>query len=223
MVSKFLLFSALWWLTGNPFVALLTILIILYLLDMRFVRLFPDITKPFKRNRNIARLKQELRLNPHHTSAKLDLARMLMEKGEYQEALSYLKEIEPMMKESSEYLSDLGICQLKLGALEEGEKLISQALQENPRVKYGEPYLRLGEAFAKANQQEKALAYLEKVRSMHASSCEAYYKQGLLYQQLGQQDKAKNAFREAVEVYRGLPAYKRRSERRWAILSRLKG
>lgn len=222
-MSKLILFSALWWLVGNPFVALLIVLIILYVLDMRFVRLFPDITRPFKRSRSIARLKQELRLNPHHTSAKLELARLLMEKGEYQQALEYLQEIESVMKDSPEYLSDLGICQLKLGNLDQGEKRILLALQDNPRVKYGEPYLRLAEAFAKVNQREKALAYLEELRSMHASSCEVYYKQGQLYQQLGQQEKAKKAFREAVEVYRGLPAYKRRSERRWAILSRLKG
>jgi tetratricopeptide (TPR) repeat protein len=221
-VGKFFLFSLLWWLTGNPFVAMLIILLILYGLDLRFVRLLPDFTKPIKRNRRLAALKRQLHLNPHDTSAKVEAARLLMEKKQYREAFDYLQPIEPIMKDSPEFLCDLGFCHLELGRVQEGEKLIRQALQINQRVKYGEPYLRLGEALSKHNEEEKALAYLEELTSMHTSSCEVYYRLGQLYSQLQQKDKANQAYREAVEVYRGLPTYKRRSERRWALLAWLK-
>lgn len=218
-MGKVFLFSILWWLTGNPFAALIIILLLLYLLDLRFVRLLPDITKPFRQNRRLAALKRQVALNPHDTSAKLEAARLLMERRRYQEALAYLEEIAPLMGESAEYLSDRGICCLKLGRVEEGERLLQQALTLNPRVKYGEPYLRLGEAYAAYNQREKALGFLEELASMHTSSCEVYYKLGKLYAELTQKERAKQAFREAVEVYRGLPAYKRRTERRWALLA----
>ncbi len=221
-MGKFFLFSLLWWLTGNPFIAMMVILLILYVVDRRFVRLLPDITKPFKRNRRLGQLKRELRLNPHDTSAKVEAARLLMEKNQYREAFEYLQPIETIMKDSPEFLCDLAFCHLELGRMHEGEKLIQQALQMNQRVKYGEPYLRLGEAFGKHHQQEKALAYLEELTGMHTSSCEVYYRLGQLYSQLGQKEKTSQAFREAVEVYRGLPKYKRRMERRWALLSWIK-
>ncbi len=222
-MGKIALFSVLWWLTGSPFAALLIILLLLYVLDLRFVRLLPDITKPYRRWRRLSSLQSQLRLNPHDTSAKLEAARLLMEKRQFNEALSYLEEISLLMEDSPEYLSDKGICLLKLGRLEEGLPLIEQALSVNPRVKYGEPYLRVAEAYAKRHEVEKALASLEQLAKIHMSSCEVYYKQGELYGVLQQKEKAKQSYLEAVDVYRGLPSYKRRTERRWALLAWLKG
>jgi len=221
-MGKVFLFSILWWLTGNPFAALIIILLLLYFLDLRFVRLFPDITKPFRRWRRLSTLKNQLRLNPHDTPAKLEAARLLMEKRQFSEALTYLEEISSLMQDSPEYLSDKGSCLLKLGRTEEGLQLIEQALRANPRVKYGEPYLLIGEAYAKQQQMEKAIASLEELARMNMSSCEVYYKQGELYNELQQKEKAKRSYLEAVEVYRGLPSYKRRTERRWALLAWLK-
>lgn len=221
-MGKVFIFSLLWWLTGNPFVAMIIILLVIYFLDLRFVRLLPDITKPYRRWRRLTSLKNQLRLNPHDTSGKLEIARLHMEKQQYHEALRYLEEISSVMQDSPEYLCDKGICLLKIGQMEEGLPLIEQALKANPRVKYGEPYLVMGEAYAKQNQKEKALACLEELARMNMSSCEVYYKQGELYLALQQKEKAKVSFQEAVEVYRGLPPYKRRTERRWALLSWLK-
>ncbi|WP_328001303.1 tetratricopeptide repeat protein [Brevibacillus choshinensis] len=167
-------------------------------------------------------LKNQLRLNPHDTPAKLEAARLLMEKQQFGEALSYLEGISSLMQDSPEYLSDKGICLLKVNRVEEGLLLIEQALKANPRVKYGEPYLRVAEAHAKHNQSEKALASLEELAKINMSSCEVYYKLGELYTELVQKEKAKQAYLEAVEVYRGLPSYKRRMERRWAFLAWLK-
>lgn len=222
-MGKMVLFSILWWLTGSPFAALLIILLLLYVLDLRFVRLLPDITKPYRRWRHLSSLKNRLRVNPHDTSAKLDAARLLMDKRQFSEALSYLEEISHVMEDSPEYLCDKGICLLKLGRLEEGLPLIEHAWSVNPRVKYGEPYLRVAEAYVKKHEVEKALASLEELAKIHMSSCEVYYKQGELYGTLQQKEKAKQAYREAVDVYRGLPPYKRRTERRWALLAWLKG
>ncbi|CAM3459259.1 hypothetical protein EDM52_12475 [Brevibacillus invocatus] len=221
-MGKMIIFSIFWWLTGSPFVALIIILLLLYVLDLRFVRLLPDITKPYRRWRRLSLLKNQIRLNPHDTSAKLEAARLLMEKRQYADALSYLEGITTVMQDSPEYVCDKGICYLKLGRMEEGQQLIEQALKANPRVKYGEPYLRLAEAYSKQQQLEKALASLEELAMMNMSSCEVYFKLGDMYTELHQKEKAKQAYREAVEVYRGLPSYKRRQERRWALMAWIK-
>lgn len=220
-MGKFILFLLLWRLLGNPILAIIVILAVFYLLDRRFIGLSPSLTRPLKRNRRLSTVRRELISRPHDTRSKLEAARLLMEKHKYQEALVYLEEVLPVMDDSAEVLVETGICKLKLKETGEGEKLILKGLELNPRVHYGEPYLRLGEAF-KTSDPEKALLYLQQFREVHSSSCEAYYRLGQLYTLMGRRNEAKEAFGEAVRIYRGLPKYKRRSERKWALLARFK-
>lgn len=221
MLTKLLAFGLLWRLTGNPILALLILLVILYLLDRRFIGLTPNIFKPFQLSRKASRLRQDLQSNPHNTSSKLELARIWIDRKKYSEAMPYLEQALPLMEDSADIHYELGLCHLKLGNLDKGESLMLQALALNPRVKYGEPYLRLGEALA-ANAPARAVAYVEKFREVHSSSVEAYYRLGQLYQQLGRGEDAKRAYREALDIYRGLPKYSRRQQRRWALLARMK-
>lgn len=217
-MGKFSVFLLLTWITGNPLVAVIVLLAILYLLDRRFVGITPSFLKPVRRARRISRLRDELRLNPHNTSAKLELARLLMERSSYGEAKELLEQVRLVMDDSAEVLCELGFCELKLGRLEQGERLIGQALQLNPRVKYGEPYLRLGEALAE-NAPDRAVGYLQRFGDVNSSSCEAYCRLGQLHKRLGRNEEAARAFREAVDIYRGLHKFKRRAERKWALLA----
>lgn len=220
-MSKIFAFGFLWYLTGNPFIALLILLAILYVLDRRFVGLTPNIFRPFQLGRKASRLRQDLHANPHNTSAKLELARILIERKKYGEAVPYLEQTIAVMEDSADVHAELGLCRLKLGDLAGGEQLMLRALELNPRVKYGEPYLRLGEALAGVSP-EKAAAYMERFREVQSSSVEAYYRLGQLYDKLGRAADAKRSFREALDIYRGLPRYSRRQQRRWALLARFK-
>lgn len=221
MAKMFIFFSFLWYILGNPFVALIVLLLIVYVVDRRYIGLFPSLFKPLKRMRQIARLQTDLRLNPHDTSAKRELARLYMERGKYGEAMTQLQQIRQVLDDSDEVLADMGICHLKLGELDEGEALILQALEQRPRIKYGEPLLELGEAFTHS-RPDAAIRYLEQFKDIQSSSCKAYYRLGQLYERLGQKPEAAAAYREAVSIYGTLPKYMRKSERRWYILSRLK-
>lgn len=221
MLIKILLFGLLWRLVGNPFLAILILLVILYVLDRRYVGIMPNIWKPFQLRRRATRLRADLYANPHNTSAKLDLARILIDRKKYQEALPYLEQTLPIMQESADVHYEIGLCHLKLGHVTEGESFMLKAIDLNPRVKYGEAYLRLGEALAPL-APERAAQFIEHFRDLHSSSVEAYYRLGQLYQQMGRQYDAKSAYHEALDIYRGLPRYSRRQQRRWAWLARMK-
>lgn len=217
-MSKFFLFSLLWWLTGSPLRAILVLLVIFYFIDRKFIGLSPSLIKPFRRNRRLSALRVHLRTHPHDSSSKLEAAHLMISKKQYKDALELLEQVRPVMDDSAEVVFGLGLCQLNLGRKEEGELLLLESLRMNPRVSYGEPYLRLGEAYAD-DQPDKAAGYLEQFRELNTSSCEAYYRLGKLYEKLNRPEDARNAFREALDIYRGLPKYKKRSERRWALLS----
>jgi len=145
---------------------------------------------------------------------------LLIEGRKYGQAYEVLRQIGPQLEHSAEYWSDLGTCQLALGQLEEGEQSMLRALDISPRVKYGAPYLRLSEAFAKTDPA-KALGYLQQLQEINASSCEAYYLMGRLYADLGRQQEAAAAFQQCQALYPTLPRYLKRKERKWALLSKL--
>jgi tetratricopeptide (TPR) repeat protein len=220
-LGKFILFYLLWRITGNPILAILVLFILFYFLDLRYVGIFPSVTKPYHLARRTAKLQAELRLNPHHTGNKQELARIFITKRQYDKALPYIQEVHEKDPDSAEVLYELGLCHLKTGYVEKGESMILSALQDNPLLKYGEPYLHLVEVFSKKNVQ-KALNYIEQVRKIHSSSVETYYRLGNLLLNLDRKTEAQSAFHEALAIYQSLPKYLRRQQRKWSILSRLK-
>jgi len=217
-----LLFGLLWVILGNPFVAFLVLLLLLYFLDRSFLGFFPSVTHPIRRQRRLSRALQDIRERPFDVSAKQEAARLYMEKKRWADARRLLEDIMPVMEHSAEVRCDLGICRIKTGDAEQGERDLREALRMNPRVRYGEPYLRLAEAIAPVNT-ERAVEALKQFGDAHSSSCELYYRLGRLYASLGRAREAKEAYREAVEVYRALPKYKKKTERRWALLAAARG
>ncbi|WP_138755419.1 tetratricopeptide repeat protein [Paenibacillus sinopodophylli] len=213
---KFGLFVFLYWLLGSPFLAIIVLLILLYLLDRRFIGLSPSILKPIKRMSRIRKLRQQINLSPNDVSSKHELARLLIERKKYSEALRLLEPLERVLEDSAEYWDDLGISYLNRGEAEKGITSIRRALELNPRVKYGAPYLRLAAHCAVGNTSE-ALAYLEAFQEVNSSSCEAYHYQSSIYKKLGNTDEAKRGAEEGLRVYRMLPKYKKRQERKWAV------
>ncbi|MFD1775091.1 tetratricopeptide repeat protein [Paenibacillus rhizophilus] len=215
---KFIVFMLLWRLVGNPFLAVIILLAVVYFLDRRYVGVFPSIARPFRRARQSSRLRTQISLNPNDVSSKFELARLLAERKKYREAQELLLQIGDRYEQSAEYWVDLGYANIKLGQLEEGESQMLRGLEINRRVQYGQPYLRLAEAF-RHNDRDKALHYLQEFHEIQSSSSEAYYLLGSMYKALGQEAEAKRSFNESVAVYRSLPRYKKRQERGWALRS----
>ncbi|AIQ35420.1 MULTISPECIES: tetratricopeptide repeat protein [Paenibacillus] len=215
---KFIGVLLLFRLVGNPFLAIFILLLILYFLDRRYVGIFPSITKPFKRMRQISKLRTTISLNPNDVSSKFDLARSLAERKKYRESKDLLLQIEDRYEQSAEYWVELGHVNLKLGALEEGEAQMLRGLEINSKARYGQPYLWLAETF-RHTDHDKALHYVTQYQEIQSSSSEAYYLAGSMYKALGRSEDAKRAFEESTAVYRSLPKYKKRQERGWALRS----
>jgi len=211
-------FFMLWRLVGNPVLAIVILLVILYFLDRRYVGIFPSVTKPFRRFRQISRLRTTISLNPNDVSSKYELARLLAERKQYTEAKAIFLEIADRYEQSAEYWVELGRVNLKLGLLEEGEAMVLKGLEINQKAQYGQPYLRMAEAF-RHTDRDKALHYVSKFQEIHTSSSEASYLAGSMFKALGREEEAKRSFAESTAIYRSLPKYKKRQERGWALRS----
>jgi tetratricopeptide (TPR) repeat protein len=218
-MSKIFLFFILTYLFGNPFIALLVILLIIYFVDRKFVGLFPNLLKPWQRYRQMRLLKREIELNPHHARNKLDLGNFLLEKKRYRQALPYLQSAAERLDDQAEAQYALGLALTKLGEKERGIEQIHRALEMNPRLRYGEPYLQLAGYYRQEGQPDLAKEALFQFHQVNTSSSEAYYRLGELHRLAGEKDEARSAYDEAITNYRTSPKFKRKSERRWALLS----
>jgi tetratricopeptide (TPR) repeat protein len=210
------LFIWLTWLLGNPIFAIIVLLVILYAIDRRFVGISPSLFGYFKRNARIRRLKGIIAASPNDVSAKQELARLFIDRKKYGAALRLLEPLGRVLEDSAEYWDDLGQALAAEGRRPEGEGAMRRALELNPRVKFGAPYLRLAALSANDNQ-ELALSYLKSFQDIHSSSCESYYRLSEVYKRMGKDAEAKSAAEEGLRVYRSLPKYRKRAERGWAL------
>ncbi|MFX3632593.1 MAG: tetratricopeptide repeat protein [Candidatus Pristimantibacillus sp.] len=220
-MSKLFLFFPLLWLTGNPFVAFILLIVILYVLDRKFIGLTPSFMKPIRRASKLRKLRNHIAMAPNDTSSKQEASRILIEKKQYQEALKLLEPMERNLEDSAEYWDDLGICYLNTGEPERGEEAINRALAINPRVKYGAPYLRLATHYSKSDSI-RALAYIDSFQQIQSSSCEAYDRLASIYTVMNRKQDTSHAIDEGLRIYRSLPRYKKRVERKWAIRLKIK-
>lgn len=215
------LFLWLSWLLGNPIIAIIVLILILYALDRRFVGLTPSLWKPFKRRSRISKLRQHIASSPSDVSSKHELARLLIESKKFKEAAAVLEPLQEVLADSAEYWNDLGHSYLQLGNIEQGEAYTMQSLRLNPKVKYGAPYLRLAASRMKSNP-EQALSDLQAFQGIHSSSCEAYDKLAAIYKEMGRMEESRLAAQEGLRLFKALPRYRKRSERKWAIRLLLK-
>jgi tetratricopeptide (TPR) repeat protein len=216
-MGRLLLFGLITWITGNPILALLVVLIVTaagygYL----FGRLF-EIPRAVNRWLAIRELDRAVHTNPHDATARADLGRLLIEAGQPERALSHLEAARARAPEVAETAYYLGAARLRLGDGAGGRPLIEEALGRDPRLGYGEPHLRLADYYLDHGQAAEALVHLERFTELHASSVEGRYKLGQAYLATGQTDRARAALDDAVRAYRGAPSFKRREERLWRL------
>lgn len=74
-----------------------------------------------------------------------------------------------------------------------------QALAISPRVKFGQPYLRLAETFSRRDA-DKAIGYLQQFKTVNSSSCEAYHRLGTICSSLNRREEAAQAYRECRQL-----------------------
>ncbi|QQE80133.1 lipopolysaccharide assembly protein LapB [Alicyclobacillus sp. SO9] len=220
MLKGLFLFGLLRFITGNTWISIILIVIIYYFIDRRYIGLFPSVIKPFRRLMRTSNLRRQIAMNPHDMPAKYDLARTYMEKRQYRGALRLLEDLSDTMKESEDVVYDTGVCYLALGNLEKGEQLVLRSLEKNKQLRYGEPYLKLAVAYS-SSDPDKALRFVQEVQSYNFSSCESYYRMAQLHRHFGRKQEARDALRQCLDTYRVLPRFRRRTERRWAVLALL--
>jgi tetratricopeptide (TPR) repeat protein len=216
-MGKLLLFGVITWVTGNPVIALVIVLVASAAgygaVSGRLYR----IPRAVERHLTIRELDRTVLTNPHDAAAQADLGRLLVEAGRPARALAHLEVAHARAPEVAETAYYLGAARLRLGDAVRGRPLIEEALARDPRIRYGEPHLRLADYYLDHGQPAEALIHLGRFTELHASSVEGQYKLARAYLATGQVDHARVALDEALGAYRAAPRFKRREERLWRL------
>lgn len=220
-MGKFFLLYFILAILGNPIVALIVVLVIFLLLDRRYTRWFPRVVRKVKNGQKLRQLLKELEANPHNVTDKLEVGRLYAERKRFEKAIPYLEGALVRIETHAEGLFYLGWSFLQTGRVDVGIAKIEEALELNPRVRYGEPYLRLAEYYRGHGDYTAALHSLQRANEAGLSSAQIEYRKGQLFTQLGNKEKASEAFNTAIQYYRTSPKYLKKEERRWALLARL--
>jgi predicted Zn-dependent protease len=115
----------------------------------------------------------------------------------------------------AELLYLTGLARLRAGDAKGAIEPLVAAVDIDPRVRFGEPYLAAAEALVKLNMLEEATDALQRYTRANTSSVEGRVRLALLERRRGDRDAAKEALREALSTWRQVPGYRRRKELRW--------
>src|SRR5215831_19886558 len=171
-MRSLLLLGLLTWITGNPVLALVIVaLVSLAGYGYLSARIF-QVPRAVRRWLTVRELDRTVRTNPHDATAHADLGRLLVDAGWPSRALPHLEAAYARAPEVTETVYYLGAARLRLGDEGGGRSLVEEALARDPRIRYGEPYLRLGDYYLDRGRAAEALVHLERFVGMHASSVE---------------------------------------------------
>lgn len=221
MPGRFVLYWILSYILGSPLLALLILVALYFIIDRRFIGLLPDFTRAFKRRRRVARLEDDLRLNPSNASALAELGELRLARGEAAQAMSLLERAHERSGDSARLLLLLGSCYRKLGRDEEALSALEQAVALNGKVGYGEPYFHLLAIALKNPNPDSARVEELTDGVLRYGSAEFLYRSGREFQLAGNRAQARAMYQEALDSYQACPRALRKLQRRWATLSRL--
>lgn len=220
MLSKFFLFYLLYWLLGNPFIAILVILIIYFTIDRTFFGFIPDPFKAFKKAGRIRELQKTILINPHDARSLKELGICMIEKNDYRKAREFLEKAAAKLSDDPEFNYYYGLSMARCGEIQKGRALVDAAVKNSPGLKYGEPFLMLAEVYIDNGDYSSALPLLKNFETIHSSSSRGFYQMGLARLKLGMKEEGTKYLKKAVEVFKAAPRFKRKVDRKWAWKAR---
>ncbi|GDX79524.1 hypothetical protein LBMAG42_13350 [Deltaproteobacteria bacterium] len=214
MMKSWLVYLLISQVTQNPLLGILAVALLWYGGGSWWFGRMPDLAGPFRRWKQEQRLRETLRMNPHDTVARCDLAGLVAHKHPT-EAKELLSEVLRRYPDNELAHYWLGIAQLQLGETDGGRASIDEALRLRRELRWGEPAKTLGDHYLAQRRPAEALVAYRRAIAVHGSFAEAWYKAGVAARATGDEAEAKGLFQRTLSSTEGAPPYKRRQDRLW--------
>lgn len=163
----------------------------------------------------IRTLSAQVAANPANTTARRDLAVIWIERRRPRRALSLLDEARKRHPEDAELLYLTGLARLRSGDAAGAIDPVVKAVELDPRVRFGEPYLVAAEALLDLKRLEEAEDALDRYTDVNSSSLQGWVRLAEVRSLRGDKAGAKAALEEALSTWRQVPGFRRRGELGW--------
>lgn len=180
-----------------------------------FFVLRPFIPDPWVLARTWARIRAldaQIEANPQNVTARRDLAVIWLERLRPGRALALLDEARRREPDDPELLYLTGVARLRSGDPEGALEPLVRAVEIDPRVRFGEPYLVAAEALAAMDRLEEAEDAAERYTTVSSSSLQGFVRLAEIRRRRGDKAGMKEALAEALSTWRQVPSYRRRGE-----------
>ena len=167
----------------------------------------------------IRALTAQIEANPANVTARRELATLWLERLRPARALELLVEADRRDPDSPEILYLMGLAKLRSGDAAGALGPLVQAVERDPKVRFGEPYLVAGQALMELERHEEAEDAFDRYVGSNSSSVMGYYLLGKARAARGDRDGARKAHQEARTTFGQLPGYKKRGQTRWWLRS----
>jgi tetratricopeptide (TPR) repeat protein len=181
----------------------------------------PDPYLFFRHLARLQRLKAQVDLNPGNAAAHRELAMLYLARRRPALARPHI-EAALQRNDSAELHYLRGLAALGEQRFAEALDAFAAAVERDPKLGYGDPYLRAGDAFCGEGRLDDALDAYERAIEINSSSVEGRYKLARLQRRLGDRDAAQRWLTDSVTTYRQLPAFLRRQHFAWYARARLR-
>jgi tetratricopeptide (TPR) repeat protein len=130
-----------------------------------------------------------------------NLAGTLLDKGQFNEAITHYKRALEIKPNVAPVQSHLAKALLEQGQIDEAVAHLQKALEVDPN--YAEAYNHLGTASLKRGQSAEAIAYYQKALQLNPSYADAHNNLGVAFLRTGQIDEAIAQYKEAAALNPG--------------------
>ncbi|MCC7538208.1 MAG: tetratricopeptide repeat protein [Deltaproteobacteria bacterium] len=178
-------------------------------------RYIPDPVVWLRTAGRIRSLRAQIEANSANVTARRDLARIYLERLRPGRALALLDEARRRDPDHPELLFLTGVARFRTGDPAGALEPIVRAVEREPGLLYGEPYLVAAQALAALGRLEEAEDALERFVDVNTSSVEGYTRLSLVRRRRGDRDGARAALSEALATFRQVPRFKKRRELGW--------
>jgi len=190
------------------------LIVVVALLARRWI---PDPYTYFKHMGRVRALRTQIELNPDNAAAQRELALIFIDRRRPAKALAYAARALERDPESAELLYVHGLALAGAGQLPQALDQLVAATHRDPRLRYGEAYLRAGDVLCKLRRIDDAEDAYTRLVETNASSIEGRFKLARVQRARGDRDGAVRTLTDARTTYRQLPAFRRRREWVWAL------
>lgn len=158
-------------------------------------------------------LRRQLDLNPKNAIAARDLAWLELDLLRPKAALRWAELGLARSPDDAELLFLGGLALSRLGRHEEALSRLVAAVDRDPRMRYGLPYLAAGESLLALRRWEEALDAFDRALRINSSDLRGYLGRARAHHARGERAECKKQIDEALSTYRCLPHHLRRQNR----------